>query len=64
MAPEVKAQPDDQQARREQIVSEWANAGWCAGMLRARSHALSNRPRPASLEADRENWQPNQRCCP
>ncbi len=63
MASAIKAQPADEQARREKIEAEWANVGWCVGAIRPpSSHGPARAPR-ANPQVDRDNWQPNQRCC-
>ncbi len=64
MASAIKALSADEQARRERIEAEWANAGWCVGAVRPPHPHSAARPPHAVPQVDQDNWQPNKRCCP
>jgi hypothetical protein len=71
MAPEVEAQPAEQESRQEQLAAEWVNVGLSGGMFRPyrSNNGHANNPVERSAESSSRplvnevEWQPHRRCC-
>jgi len=64
MAPQVKVQTAEAQARQESLAAEWANVGMCGGTFRPANHqSQPASKRGAQIDINESDWQPNNRCC-